>query len=330
MFRIENLLKIDLHCHLDGSLDFRFLREVSGVDDLEELRRHVQVNGKHCQSLAQYLEKFDLPVKCLQTEENIRRAAESFMDTLVPDNIMYAEVRFAPNLHTLYGLPLDSILDSVLAGLHTGEKKHDIKTNVILCAMRHHAMKDNQEVFRLAKKYLGKGVCAVDLAGDEAAYPTKDFQELFAYAVDNGIPFTIHAGECGDAENIRDAVLMGARRIGHGIAMRGNDELQRLCAEREIGIEMCPISNFQTKAVAATGEYPIREFMEHGLCVTVNTDNRTVSATTIMKEFKFLQQQYDFNESEIITLMRNAIRCSFTSENTKKDLMERLCTSIGG
>ena len=154
-------------------------------------------------------------------------------------------------------------------------------------------------MIKKAREFLGNGVCAADLAGNEAAFPMSQFVDLFTEVKKMGMPFTIHAGECGSVQNILDAVDCGAGRIGHGIAMRGNKDVMKLCRERHIGIEMCPISNLQTKAVKSMAEYPMREFLDEGLCVTINTDNRTVSGTSLDKEIAFVQENYGITEEEI-------------------------------
>lgn len=320
MTDLAALPKIDLHCHLDGSLSLEFMNSILRYADHNELRRYVQVDGMTCTSLAGYLEKFQAPLQCLQTAEHIRRAARSFMVSLVPDHVIYVEVRFAPVLLAGPLLSVKDVLELVLAGLKDGQQETGIPFGVILCAMRGHSPERNREVLSLAGDYLGRSVCAMDLAGNEAKYPVSEYRTLFDDASDRGIPFTIHAGECGSAQNIRDAVQLGARRIGHGLAMAGDASLQRLCAERGVGIEMCPTSNFQTKAVSSSEVYPIWEFMDRGLAVTVNTDNRTVSDTTITQEFALLRDRYGFSERDFRQLTQNAIDQCFADDETKQVL----------
>ena len=166
-------------------------------------------------------------------------------------------------------------------------------------------------MIRTAREYLGNGVCAADLAGAEAIYPMSEFMKLFGQAKKLGMPFTIHAGECGNVQNILDSVEAEALRIGHGIAMRGNSEVQKMIREKGIGVEMCPISNLQTKAVESESQYPLREFLDNGIKVTVNTDNRTVSNTTMTKELQFIQEHYRITDEEIRLMMRNAVDTAF-------------------
>ena len=138
------------------------------------------------------------------------------------------------------------------------------------------------------------------------------------------MPFTLHAGECGNIQNIIDSVKAGAGRIGHGIAMRGNASCQKELAAAGIGVEMCPISNLQTKAVQNMSEYPIREFLDNGVKVTINTDNRTVSNTTLVKELEFIQKNYGIRDEEVLLMMRNAAEAAFASDDVKEKLYRKL------
>ena len=190
--------------------------------------------------------------------------------------------------------------------------------------MRHHSEEETYRMLKAAREYLGSGVCGADLAGAEAAYPMSEFMELFTKAGKLGIPFTLHAGECGNPQNIIDSVQVGAKRIGHGIAMRGHKELERALAEKNIGIEMCPISNLQTKAVNSTAEYPLREFLDAGLKVSINTDNRTVSNTNLTKELDFIQRTYGIRDEELPLLMKNAVDTAFAADEVKAALYRKL------
>lgn len=324
---MENISKIDLHCHLDGSIPFAFVKRVCQMRGEqysdEEIVRQMQVD-EGCTSLTQYLKKFDLSLRCMSQKDLIEQAAEAFMESLAADKIKYIEVRFSTALIAAEDLTEKQILESVLKGLEQGSRKYGIFYQVIVCAMRHLDDETNIRTFRTAAEFLGGGVCAVDLAGDESRYPTELFRELFRRAGEMHFPITIHAGECGSAESIRHALDMGAARIGHGIAMCGREDLQQICRERGIGIEMCPVSNLQTGAVKQIAEYPITEFLKNRLCVTVNTDNRVVSNTSIARELEFLKEHFGIGRKEAFTLQRNAVTCSFAEESVKKILFRMI------
>ena len=272
------------------------------------------------------MDKFELPGKCLQDDEGLEGAGYDVLEGMSRENVCYAEIRFAPLLSVTEQMNTEQVITALLRGLEKGKKEFGVEYNVIVCAMRHHSQEQNYQMIRTAHQFLGKGVCAADLAGAEAQYPMSEFMELFYRTKELGMPFTIHAGECGNAQNIADAVQAGAGRIGHGIAMRGNVAIQKMIWEKEIGIEMCPISNLQTKAVNSTAEYPLREFLDAGILVTINTDNRTVSNTSMTKELEFIQKTYGIRDDEIMLLMKNAVKVSFAEEALK----ERLCHKILG
>ena len=318
--------KVELHCHLDGSLSREFVEERLGRKvSLKEL----QVD-RDCRSLLQYLEKFSLPLACLQDEEGLRGAGYDFIKSVSRENVRYVEVRFAPSLSAHGSLTCGRVIRSLLEGLEQGRRELGTEYNVIVWAMRGHTFEQNLAMLQAAREFLGQGVCGADLAGNEAAYPMADFLELFARAKEMGMPFTIHAGECGSPANIRDAIDAGARRIGHGIAMRGQDELKRLCRQKNIGIELCPVSNLQTKAVESPGDYPLREFLDGGLKVTVNTDNRTVSGSTLSGELELVQELYGISDPEIRRMMENAAEVSFADDSVKQELLRQIRAAKGG
>ncbi|MCM1297816.1 MAG: adenosine deaminase [Muribaculaceae bacterium] len=316
---IQNKMpRVELHCHLDGSLSKGCIEELLGrpVED-EELGVSVD-----CRDLAQYLEKFDLPLSVLQNEAGLKRAGYDFMKTMHNESMDYVEVRFAPLLSTQKGLAVDKIIASVIDGLEKGKMEYGVAYGVIVCAMRHHSHAENLAMIKASREFLGNGVCGADLAGNEAAYPMSEFMELFREVHRLGMPFTIHAGECGSVKNITDAIECGAARIGHGIAMRNDEAVMKLCADRRIGVELCPISNLQTKAVQDMSEYPMKQFLDNHIMVTVNTDNRTVSTTTMDKELGFIQKNYGITDDEIICMMKNAVEVSWADENVKNKLMK--------
>lgn len=310
------LPKIDLHCHLDGSISLDCLEFLLGrnISLLE-----IEVDDK-CDSLKTYLEKFNLPVSAIQTEDALRAAAFDVIRQASNENIRYIEIRFAPLLSISKRLTADQVLEAVIAGAREGCSRYGVRFQVIVCLMRQHSLADNISLLYTAKKYLGRGVCAIDLAGDEAAYPMSEFKDLFYEARRMGIPFTIHAGECGNLENIVEAINYGAARIGHCIALKGHQKEIDFCRERGIGIEMCPVSSTQTKAVTPKNENPLREFLDNGLLVTINTNNRTVSDTRMTKEIMRVQAEYGITDKGIIQLQKNAVEISFAPEILKEEL----------
>ena len=290
-----NRPKIDLHCHLDGSLTLKSMSEILGRTIH---KNEIQVSDD-CTSLAEYLQKFDLPIASIQTKEGLKKAAKEFLLELQKDHVKYVEARFAPSSSCSERLSCGQVMEAVLDGLKEAHEECGILYQVIACNMRHLDEETNFRMMKECREFLGEGLCAIDLAGDEAGFPNGMFENLFMEAKKLDYPYTIHAGECGSVQSVLDAVELGAKRIGHGIAMMKNPDVQKLLASKRIGVEMCPISNYQTKALAQTDVYPIREFARMGVLTTINTDNRTVSGTSITREMEFLNERFGISEEEL-------------------------------
>lgn len=321
----ENLLSakdyalIDLHLHLDGSLSLASVRQLAAMEHLalpendRELLARLQVS-RDCKDLNEYLEKFLFPLSLLQTKTSIATVVRNLTEELKRRGLIYAEIRFAPQLHTDRGLSQAEVIEAAIAGL----KDSDFHANLILCCIRgrdNHPR--NLETVRLAGDYLGNGVCAVDLAGAEALFPTVDFQEEFALANALGIPLTIHAGEAAGPGSVYDALGFGARRIGHGVRSVEDEGLVETLAQKGIALELCPTSNLNTRIFGRMEDYPIRRFLKAGVRVTVNTDNMTVSGVTLESEFEALMDACSLTKQELQTLVRNAAEACFASEEEK-------------
>ena len=270
--------------------------------------------------MSEYLEKFKLPIKLLQDLDNIEMYAYLLAKALEKDEVIYAEVRFCPLLH----IEKNSI-DDVVAAMKRGFAKVSyVKINLIFCMMRNFSFEKNYKIIELTKRFLGNGVVGIDLAGDEAKYKTGDFKELFEIIAKERIPFTIHAGEADGYNSVVDAILFGTTRIGHGIRSVESEAVMDKLHREKITLEICPTSNISTKAVLSMEIHPIKELMNHNILVTINTDNRTVSNTTLSKEYEELEKAFNFTEEDFVRFNLNAIDCAFISEGEKAELRVRL------
>lgn len=294
--------KIELHLHLDGSIREETANEILGK------KCNLKAKDK-CEDLNEYLEKFEIPSIILQTKENLERVAYELALDLKKDNVIYAEIRFAPLKHLNGGLSLDEVITSVLNGL----SKVDIETNLILCMMRNDSFNDNKKVIDLAHKY----GFAIDLAGAEAIYKTKDFKELFKYAKSLNVPFTIHAGEADGYESIKAAIDFGASRLGHGIKIIDYPDLIMEAKEKGITLEVCPTSNVQTNAVNNLKDHPIKKLYDMNVNVCINTDNRTVSNITLEDEYNKLKETFNFTNEDFLKMNLMAIEASFAQDKEK-------------
>lgn len=317
---IKRLPKFELHCHLDGSVPVETIQELAGDKTISQDELMVEDS---CQSLAKYLTKFEIPLRYMQSEYGLEQAAFGLMKAAAKENVKYIEVRFAPMLSVQEGLATRTVIESVFKGLQKGQEAYKIQFNMIVCAMRHHGLERNLTMLKTAREMIGEGVCALDLAGDEAAVATREYYDLFLQAQKWDMPFTIHSGECGSILNVKTAYELGAKRIGHGIALQKDRDLLLKFAEAKIGIEMCPTSNLQTKAVTKWEDYPVFRYLEHGLKASINTDNRTVSNTSMTRELEMVYEsskKFAPNKSgdEIIKqLLCNAVETSFAEDNQK-------------
>lgn len=325
---------IDLHLHFDGSLLPRTILELAGdqkiplpAEDPDELKLFLTA-PEDCRSLNEYLEKFDLPLMVLQTKEAIRKGMYTLLCSLREQGMLYAEVRFAPQSHLRKGLTQEEVVKAAVLGMQEAAAGSFFKAKLILCCMRGtDNLEANKKTIETAAAYLGRGVAAVDLAGAEALYPTADFEELFVYAKSLGVPYTIHAGEADGPESIEAALRFGAARIGHGVRAQEDEGLLALLKERQIPLEMCPTSNVQTKAVGSFREHPILKYLRSGLKVTLNTDNMTVSDTTIEREFSRLSGELGMTAEEHRQLLYHAADAAFLTEEERgrmKDVIGRI------
>ena len=325
---------IDLHLHLDGSLtpdDIIELAEIQKVKlptiDKAELRKYLSFSGER--TLKNYLTYFDLPLSVMQCKESISRAVEMLVTRLAKKGMVYAEIRFAPLLHTRNGLTVDEVVESALLGLKLGLDKNKFIAQLILCCMRKVGTPvQNEKTVLAVSKYLGKGVCALDLAGDEEDFTYESYASLFDKAKALSLPITIHAGERGDADCVRSAIRLGAKRIGHGVRLIKDEKLVEYVKNERIGIEMCPISNYQTGAIEDMKDYPLREYLARGLLATVNTDSTVVSNTSIEKEFDFLRENCGFTLEEKVKAMMNAVNIAFLPDCYKDVVRNRILVNL--
>lgn len=313
---IKETPKVELHVHLDGSVNIHLASKIlnKSIDELKSKMVAYDTNN-----LNEYLEKFELPISIMQTKENLSLISEHLALDLVKENIIYSEIRFAPSLHTKAGLSYDEILNAVLEGLN---KVDSIKTNLILCLMRGGSDEDNLKTIELANKYLGKGVAGIDLAGAEALYKNEQYNKFFEIAKEKNIPFTIHAGEASDYKSVESAINFGAQRIGHGINAIQDEKLLEKIKQEKIVLEICPTSNIQTKAVLDYSDHPIKKLYDKGIMVTINTDNRTVSNTSLSMEYEILNKTFGFDENDFKTMNKNAICGAFLNIEDKEKLLK--------
>ncbi|RKX81942.1 MAG: adenosine deaminase [Spirochaetes bacterium] len=324
---IKKLPKVELHDHLDGGLRPSTIIELAKeynielpADNPKELADWFH-RGADRKSLSLYLEGFGVALSVLQTREALKRAAREAIEDLASENVVYTEIRFAPVLNINNGLNLESVVESVLEGLEEGKKKTGVEYGLILCAMRD--QKVSLETAELAVSFRDRGVVGFDLAGDEYGHPPKKHLDAFEYIRRKNFNITIHAGEAFGMESIWQAVqICGAHRIGHatrlvedmvvhGTRIEKMGSLSNFIRDKRIPLEICLSSNIQTGAAKSFDEHPFNIYFRNHFRVSLGTDNRLMSNTTLSKEYKIAVKYFNLNLRDIEKLTINAMKSAF-------------------
>ncbi|GAB3657875.1 adenosine deaminase [Actinocorallia lasiicapitis] len=332
---IRRAPKVLLHDHLDGGVRPATIVELAdryGYTDLPEtdpakLRTWFR-DAADSGSLERYLETFRHTVAVMQTEESLRRIAFEAAQDLAADGVVYAEVRYAPELHIAGGLSLETVVEAVNAGFAEGGAAHGIKVRSLLTAMRHQAR--SMEIAELAVRYRDEGVAGFDIAGAEAGNPPTRHLDAFEYLQRENAHFTIHAGEAFGLPSIWQAIQWcGADRLGHGVRIIDDispdgaklGPLADYVRDKRIPLEMCPTSNLQTGAASSIEEHPIGLLTKLRFRVTVNTDNRLMSGTTLSEEFKKLVDAFGYDWDDLRWFTVNAMKSAFLNFDERLELI---------
>ena len=327
---LEALPKTDLHVHLDGSIRPTTLLALGKEQGIRlqvrshpDLRRFLSSLTSGV-SLPRYLKAFDLTLKVLQEREALERAAFELAEDAHKEQIRYMEVRYCPALHTRRGLSMEGSVEAVTAGLERARRRYGINTGTIVCGIRHLSPRLSLKLAEVAVAYYGRGVVGFDLAGAEKDYPAKAHRKAFDHVVRNNVNVTVHAGEAFGAESIAQALhYCGAHRIGHGTRLREDPAILRYVNDHRIPLEMCLTSNVQTGAVPSLRAHPFHEYMALGLRVTLNTDNRLVSSTTMTRELDRAVTALRLRPADVRHVLLNGFKSAFLPLREKGDLILR-------
>ncbi len=325
--------KADLHVHLDGSLRIETMIELAQAagaelpaDQPDDLKRILRL-GEIRTDLVEYLRPFEHTVAVLQTYESLRRAAFELAEDAARENVYYMEVRYSPILHCSEGLRQDQVVQAVLDGLAQAERRYDILTGVIICGMRNISPDSSLQLAELAVAFKNRGVVGFDLAGAEEDYPAKHHRQAFYLILNNNINCTLHAGEAYGPESVAQAVhYCGAHRIGHGVRLREDGDLLNYVNDHRIPLEMCVSSNVQTGSARGLDRHPFKFYLDLGLRVTLNTDNRLVTDTTVTREYLIAAEHWKLTPQELRWVMVNGFKSAFLPFRDKKMLLRRATT----
>ncbi|MCF0240453.1 MAG: adenosine deaminase, partial [Streptococcus gallolyticus] len=310
---LKDLAKAELHCHLDGSISLEVIRQLAEMANIvvpvsdKELKQLV-VAPENAESLMDYLKTFDFVRPLLQTKEALHLAAYDVARQAAQENVIYTEIRFAPELSMDEGLSASETVEAVLAGLKQAEEEFGIVAKVLVCGMKQSPKEVTRDIFEHVVELAEKGLVGFDFAGNELDFPPAQLADLIKETQALGLPMTFHAGECGCAHYIADSIALDIKRIGHSTAIYNQPELIQEFIEKGVTAELCLTSNLQTKAAKSLDEFPFLALKNAGAKITINTDNRTVSDTNLTKEYALFVKHFGVSVADFLAFNKNAIK----------------------
>ncbi len=326
---LESIFKTDLHCHLGGSIRLKTLVELADEQsvplpskDIGKLKK--TISPSEFRSLEEYLAAFTTTESVLRDPAALERVAYEVCEDAAKENVIYLELRFGPTNYETDDLSPQRVVSSVLDGMKRAEKDYSIKTGLILCGIRTE-LERTREAAELAVIFQGRGVVGFDLAGAERGHRPKDLMEAFAPVLKNFVPVTVHAGEGYGAKSIEEAInYLRADRIGHGTKIQENTKLYDYVNVRRIALEVCPTSNVQTRVVSSIGTHPMLRYFRDDLRVCINTDNRTISDTTVTNELFKCSKHLGLSRGDIKSLVKAGVKAAFLQPRERTALLDRV------
>lgn len=325
---IRSLPKTDLHCHYDGSLRIQSVIDIARRRDVklfsydaQTLQQHYNY-GQNQGSLVDYLKGFEPLVAVLQHEEDIEQTFYEVCEDAASENVRHLELRYCPFLHIAKGLTPEQVIKACLRGGQKAQKDFGLSLRHILCGLKHRPVDEVYAIAKLAVEFQEQGIAAFDLAGPEIGFPIKLQQKAIEIIRNHYLYITMHAGEACGPESIAEALIEAcAHRIGHGTSLPHDPKLMRYVIDHRIGIESCPTSNLQTGSVFSWAAHPLKKFLEADVQVSINTDNRLVSQTTITNEVMAAIKQFNLSSDQVRRLLQNGFESAFLPYHAKNTLL---------
>ena len=332
---LKRLPKVELHCHLDGSLRVPTILDLAKKDKVtlstssyDKLSK-LLVIGKTRGSLEEYIKRFDITLSVMQTPQALSRTAYELIEDVAKENVRYIEIRYSPILHTGKGMTMGESVEAVREGLKRGQKDYGVKSGIIVCGIRNISAEVSLKLADLTVRYKNKGVVGFDLAGAEENFPAKDHQEAFYMILNNNINATIHAGEAYGPSSIHQAIHhCGAHRIGHGTRLKENKDLMNYVNDHRITLEICLTSNWQTRSIRSLKYHPLKYYYDQGIRVTINTDNRLMSGTTLTKEFLLAHKLFGFKLHDFREMIIMAMKSAFLPYAERKQMIRGIADEL--
>lgn len=324
---VQSLPKAELHLHLEGSVTPQTLAELrerhgkeSTLADAEALYRYKDFTG--------FLMAFKTLTDDLQSPEDYELITYRLMQQLKSENVLHAEVYVSAGICLWRKLDFGAIFEGLERGRERGKRDFGISLIWIFDAVRQFGAEAAQTVFELAVKYRDRNVVGIGIGGDEVKAPPELFRDQYAYARDQGLRLTCHAGESAGPESIWGALNLGAERIGHGLSAYRDPELIQELAERQIPLEICISSNLRTGCCLKMNDHPVRRYFDEGLMVTLNSDDPPMFGTTLNHEYELAQAEFGFTEEHLRELARNSFEASFLPAEKKIEFLNKLDAAL--
>ena len=320
----QHLPKVELHLHLDCSLSYAVVSQIDPSITRADYQNSFIAPAK-CTNLADFLTRAPSGIRLMQTEEQLRLVTQDLFSQLVHDNVLYAEIRFAPLLHTEKGLSGQDVVHVVEAAVSESIKETGVEARLILCTLRFFSTAQSLETVHLVEDFRGTYVAGFDIAADTPGNVIDAHTAAFQYARDKRIPYTAHVGESRGLDNVWDTVQhFVPARLGHGVCSIEDPTLLDHLRQHQIHLEACPSCNVQTNCYDTYADHPIDKLYRAGISVGVNTDTRTICNITLTQEYEKLNRVFGWEAEDFLQCNLNALRAAFIPEQTRKELMARL------
>jgi adenosine deaminase len=327
---LRSLPKIELHLHLDCSLSFQAVSALAPSVSREEYQRDY-IAPARCANLADFLSRAPMGFRLMQTEDSLRLVTEDVFQQLIEDGVIYAEIRFAPLLHTEQGLSPERVVAVVERAVEQLTRETGMQAGLILCTLRHFNETQSILTAKLVNDFRGSRVVALDIAGDEAGFPLDAHVAAYRYAREHGLFRTAHAGEGLGPESMWETLrLLEPQRIGHGTRCIEDPNLVDYLRRERIHLELCPTSNVQIiPSIKSMGEHPIDRLYRAGVSLNVNSDSRMLTPTTLTREYECLQRVFNWSEQDLLRASLMGLDAAFADETVKEQLKKCILEKYG-
>lgn len=316
--------KVELHLHLDCSLSYQVVQAINPAIT-QEVYRQTFIAPAKCTDLMDCLTRAQNAIALMQTKDHLRLVVDDLFEQFQQDHVLYAEIRFAPLLHTEQGLSAEEVVDTINTATVEASASTGVEARLILCTLRHYSAEQSMQTAKLVERFRGTAVVAFDIAGDEAGRPLEPHIPAFEYVAQHGISITAHAGEASGPASVWQTLQhLRPSRLGHGVRSIEDPALIDVLRTHRIHLEVCPTSNVQTNTCATYADHPIPRLYDLGLSVGVNTDMRTISNISLSQEYERLHRAFGWEKEQILQCNLHAIQAAFLPDEDKRQLARRI------